>query len=74
VGGSALATARLRTSAATRLKKVEAATAIIWNMRQVAERTFRRRKAPELLPAVYAGAKYVNGIKQTVINHQEVAA
>jgi hypothetical protein len=43
-------------------------------MRQVAERTFRRRKAPELLPAVYAGAKYVNGIKQTVINHQEVAA
>jgi putative transposase len=71
---SPFATARLRTSAAKRFKKVESATAIIWKMLQVAERTFRRLNAPELLPAVYAGAKYVNGIKQTVVNHQEVAA
>ncbi len=71
---SPFATARLRTSAAKRFKKVESATAIIWKMLQVAERTFRRLNAPELLPAVYAGAKYVDGIKQIVVNHQEVAA
>jgi transposase-like protein len=71
---SPFATARLRTSAAKRLKKVESATAIIWKMLQVAERTFRRLNAPELLPTVYAGAKYVDGVKQNVSNHQEVAA
>jgi hypothetical protein len=40
----------------------------------VAERTFRRLKAPELLPAVYAGVKYVDGIKQIAGHPQEVAA
>ena len=71
---SPFAAARLRTSAAKRFKRVEAATAIIWKMLQVAERTFRRLNAPELLPAVYAGIKYVDGIKQIADNHQEVAA
>jgi putative transposase len=71
---SPCATARLRTSAAKRVKKVASATAIIGKMLHVAERTFRRLNAPALLPAVYAGAKYVKGIKQTVVNHQEVAA
>jgi putative transposase len=71
---SPFATARLRTGAAKRFKKVESATAIIWKLLQVAESTFRRLNAPELLPAVYAGAKYVDGIKQIGVNHQEVAA
>jgi hypothetical protein len=71
---SPFAAARLRTGAAKRFKKVDSATAIIWKLLQVAERTFRRLNAPELLPAVYAGAKYVNGIKQHVSTHQEVAA
>jgi putative transposase len=71
---SPFAAARLRTSAAKRFKKVDSATAIIWKLLQVAERTFRRLNAPELLPAVYAGAKYVDGIKQIAISHQEVAA
>jgi putative transposase len=71
---SPFATARLRTSAAKRFKKVDSATAIIWKLLQVAEQTFRRLNAPEFLPAVYAGAKYVDGIKQSIINHQEVAA
>ncbi|MGH7545598.1 MAG: IS256 family transposase, partial [Gemmatimonadota bacterium] len=31
----------------------------------VAERTFRRLNAPELLPAVYAGASYVDGVAVT---------
>jgi len=33
---------RLRTTAATRFKKVENATALIWKLLQVAESTFRR--------------------------------
>jgi putative transposase len=71
---SPFAAARLRTGAAKRFKKVESATAIIWKLLQVAEQTFRRLNAPELLPAVYAGAKYIDGIKQSVSHHQEVAA
>jgi transposase-like protein len=71
---SPFATARLRTGAAKRFKQVDSATAIIWKLLQVAESTFRRLNAPELLPAVYAGAKYVDGLKQSVSTHQEVAA
>jgi putative transposase len=71
---SPFATARLRTGAAKRFKKVDSATAIIWKLLQVAEQTFRRLNAPELLPAVYARAKYVDGIKQRASTHQEVAA
>jgi putative transposase len=71
---SPFAAVRLRTTAAKRFKKVDSATALIWKLLQVAAGTFRRLNAPELLPAVYAGAKYVDGIKQRVVNHQEVAA
>jgi putative transposase len=71
---SPFAAVRLRTTAAKRFKKVDAATALIWKLLQVAEQTFRRLNAPELLPAVYAGAQYVDGIKQSAVNHQEVAA
>jgi putative transposase len=71
---SPFAAARWRTSAAKRLKKVESATALIWKRLQVAEPTFRRLSAQELLPAVYAGAKYVDDIKPIAVNRQEVAA
>jgi transposase-like protein len=72
---SPFATVRLRTTAAKRFKKVDSATAIIWKVLQLAETTFRRLNAPELLPAVYAGARYVDGVKQAVnAGHQEVAA
>jgi putative transposase len=71
---SPFAAVRLRTTAAKRFKKVDAATAMIWKVLQVAETTFRRLNAPELLPGVYAGVKYVDGLKQSVSNHQEVAA
>jgi hypothetical protein len=47
---------------------------MIWKVLQVAETTFRRLNASELLPAVYAGVKYVDGLKQIAVNHQEVAA
>ncbi len=49
---SPVATARRRTSAAKRFKKGDSATAISWQRLQVAERTFRRLNAPELLPVV----------------------
>jgi transposase-like protein len=71
---SPFAAVRLRTTAAKRFKKVDTATAMIWKVLQVAETTFRRLNAPELLPAVYAGVKYVDGIKQIAAHHQEVAA
>ena len=71
---SPFAAVRLRTTAAKRFKKVDSATAMIWKVLQVAETTFRRLNAPELLPAVYAGAQYVDGVKPTAVSHQEVAA
>ena len=49
---SPFATVRLRTGAAKRYKKVENATAVIWKVLRIAERSFRRLNAPELLPDV----------------------
>jgi putative transposase len=71
---SPFATVRLRTTAAKRFKKVENATALIWKILQVAESTFRRLKGAEILPAVYAGAQYVDGRKRTVSPQQRLAA
>jgi putative transposase len=71
---SPFAAGRLRTTAAKRFKRVPSATAMIWKVLQVAESTFRRLNAPELLPTVYAGVQYMDGVKQTTISHQEVAA
>ena len=59
---SPFATVRLRTTAAKRFKKVDNATTLIWKILQVAESTFRKLKGAELLPAVYAGAQYVDGV------------
>jgi hypothetical protein len=71
---SPFATMRLRTTAAKRFKKVQNATALIWKLLQVAESTFRRLKGAELLPAVYAGAHYVNGVPRMVKTPQRLAA
>jgi transposase-like protein len=60
---SPFARVRLRTSAAKRFKKVENATAVIWKTLLLAERTFRRLDAPEMLAEVLAGAVYVNGVR-----------
>ena len=43
-------------------RKVNNAQAVIWKMLLVAEKRFRRLKAPELMRDVYQGAKYVNGV------------
>ncbi len=71
---SPFAAVRLRTAAGKRYKRVESATALIWKVLQVAEQTFRRLNAPELLPAVYAGAQYVDGVQKDHVIRQEVAA
>ena len=60
---SPFAAVRLRTTAAKRYKRVEHATAVIWKTLMVAQRTFRKLNAPELLQEVYNGATYVNGVK-----------
>ena len=74
VVASPFAAVRLRTTAAKRFKRVPSATAMSWKVLQVAESTFRRLNAPELLPTVYAGVQYMDGVKQTTISHQEGAA
>jgi transposase-like protein len=60
---SPFAAVRLRTAAAKRYKKVENATAVIWKTLLIAERTFRRLDAPELLAEVAEGVLYLDGIR-----------
>jgi transposase-like protein len=71
---SPFAAVRLRTTAGKRYTRVESATALIWKVLQVAEQTFRRLNAPELLPTVYASAQYVDGVRKHRVTQQEVAA
>jgi hypothetical protein len=47
---------------------------MIWQVLQIGESTFRRFNSPELLPGVYAGARYKDGVKQIVVVQPEVAA
>jgi putative transposase len=59
---SPFAALRLRTDAAKRYRKVERATAVIWKMLLIGERSFRKLNAPELLAQVYAGAICKDGV------------
>ena len=49
-------------AAAKRSKRVENAPAVIWKTLLIAERTFRRPDAPELLAEVAEGVTYVNEV------------
>lgn len=60
---SPFSSVRLRTDAAKRFKKVESATAMIWKLLQVAEKSFRALKAYWLLQDVYEGKQFVNGVR-----------
>lgn len=64
---------RLRTDAAKRYKKVENATAVLWKMMMVVQNNFRKLKSADLLPYVYQGEQYEDGIKRSS-NLSEVAA
>jgi putative transposase len=70
---SPFAAVRLRTTAGKRYKRVESATVLIWKLLQVAEGHFRRLNAPALLPLVYAGIRFADGVQQPV-TPKEVAA
>ena len=59
---SPFAALRLRTDATKRYRRVDRATAVIWKMLLIAEKRFRRLKAPELMTDVYDGAQYVDGM------------
>ncbi len=68
---SPFAAVRLRTTAAKRFKQVASATALIWRVLLVAERRFRRLNAPELLGAVAAGQRCVDG---QFVSHRRAVA
>ncbi len=54
---------RLRTDASRRYKRVEGAKAMIWKLLTVAEKSWRKLNAPELLPLVARGVKFMDGIE-----------
>ena len=58
---SPFATARLRTGASKRFKKVRYATMLIWKTLTVAESNWRILNAPELLQKVLDGVKFKDG-------------
>lgn len=60
---SPFAAVRLRTAAGKRYRKVANATALIWRVLLVAERSFRRLDHPELLAEVAEGATYEDGVR-----------
>ena len=59
---SPLAALRLRADAAKRHRRVARAIAVIRKMLIVAERRFRRLKAPRLVMDVSQGAQYADGL------------
>jgi len=73
---SPFAAVRLRTGAGKRYKKVANATALIWRVLMVAEKTFRRLDHPELLLELSEGATYEDGrrVKPETESPKEAAA
>ena len=61
---SPFSSVRLRTDAAKRFKKIQNATAMIWKLLQVAEKSFRALKGYWLLQDVYEGKEFVDGMKK----------
>jgi len=61
---SPFSTVRLRTDASRRYKRVESAKAVIWKMLTVAEKSWRKLSAPELLALVVSGVKFKDGHKE----------
>jgi transposase-like protein len=53
---------RLRTEASRRFKKVENAEAMVWKLLTVAEKSWRKLNAPNLLKAVYEGHRFKDGV------------
>jgi len=60
---SPFAVVRLRTNAARRYKRSSRAAAVIWKTLLIAEKSFRRLNAPELLKEVIEGAEFKDGTR-----------
>jgi putative transposase len=58
---SPFGTVRLRTDAAKRFRKVQNATAMIWKLLQVAEKSFRTLKGYWLLEDIDGGKEVIDG-------------
>jgi putative transposase len=71
---SPFAAVRLRTDAARRYKKVANAETLIWKILMLAEKKFRRLKAPELLQQVNNGHRFENGIEVEELTRTRRAA
>jgi transposase-like protein len=59
---SPFSSVRLRTNASKRFKKVESASAMIWKLLKVSEKSFRKLKGHWLLPDVLEGKQFVDGV------------
>jgi len=59
---SPFSSVRLRTDASRRYKRVDGATAVIWKLLQVAQQSWRKLNAPELMPLVASGMLFKDGI------------
>jgi putative transposase len=70
---SPFSTVRLRTRAARRFKKVQNATAMIWKTLRVAEQSFRKLNAPELLKDIFLKAEYEDGIRAKATEMRDAA-
>ena len=68
---SPFSSVRLRTNASKRFKKVQSASAMIWKLLTVAEKSFRRLKGHWLLTDVLEGKQFVNGVAIKEINRVE---
>lgn len=72
---SPFAAVRLRTDAAKRFKRIDSAAALIWKLLQVAEqKSWRKLNAPDVLPAVFAGQRCVDGVFENNPTHKEIVA
>jgi putative transposase len=71
---SPFAAVRLRTAAGKRYKKVANATALIWRVLLVAERSFRLLDQSELLPEVAGGATYQDGVRVVQVEQSTARA
>lgn len=62
---SVFSSVRLRTDAAKRFKKVDNATALIWKILLLAEKTFHKLNSPKLLKDVFNGVSFNDGLPLT---------
>jgi putative transposase len=73
---SPLAKLQIRTNASRRYKRIEGAKVILWKMLRVAEKSWRKLHAPELLPLVASSAPFKDGVVtqsedlENAVNHQ----